>query len=197
MTSSIPHVQDVPDISFLTTAAKGGSQTAWNAIVDRYAPLIWSIGRTHGLDRRDIDDMGCAVWLWLLESIENDADPEELPERIAASARSECIRVLRTREQDEHSANSTDLSGSQVITNRRADSIRPMPAAQKLVDRATQILPAQHRIRYRDEYRSELYELAASKASRLAQFMYAVRLLDRAWILRAELLAPNERAARP
>jgi hypothetical protein len=39
-----------------------------NALVDRYAPLIWSICRRHGLGNDDSEDVGQNVWLkpgWL------------------------------------------------------------------------------------------------------------------------------------
>jgi hypothetical protein len=58
------------------------------------------------------------------------------------------------------------------------------------------VLPAADRKRYSDEYRSELYELAAARVSRSRQLLHAVRLIDRAWVLRAELRAPAPRRAR-
>lgn len=69
----------------------------------------------------------------------------------------------------------------------------PATGATKLIRSAVRVLPAEHRDRYRDEFDSELYELTAAGASRAAQLAYAVRLLDRAWVLRAEL---RESAAR-
>ncbi|MGD0605877.1 MAG: helix-turn-helix domain-containing protein, partial [Streptosporangiaceae bacterium] len=53
-------------VSSLVTRARNGEKQAWNALVDRYAPLIWSICRRHGLDRADTEDVGQAVWLCLV-----------------------------------------------------------------------------------------------------------------------------------
>ena len=36
-------------VSDLVTRARNGEKQAWDAIVERYAPLIWSICRRHGL----------------------------------------------------------------------------------------------------------------------------------------------------
>lgn len=75
--------------------------------------------------------------------------------------------------------------------------VRPMRAARSLADLTTRVLPARHRIRYRDEYRSELHELALSGASRWQQLACALRLLDRAWVLRAELREAALKSVRP
>jgi RNA polymerase sigma factor (sigma-70 family) len=98
---------DDPSVVALVTEARDGSQLAWNAIVDRYAPLVWSIGRRHDLGRPDIDDVGQSVWLKLVEHLADIRDPAALPGWIATTTRNECLRVLRTsrsREQAEHRA---------------------------------------------------------------------------------------------
>src|SRR6202042_557842 len=53
-------------VSNLVTRARNGEKHAWDALVDRYAPLIWSICRRHGLGRADTEDVGQAVWLYLV-----------------------------------------------------------------------------------------------------------------------------------
>lgn len=68
-------------------------------------------------------------------------------------------------------------------------SNRPARAARALTDVVVGVLPAEHQGRYREEFSSELYELAAAGGSKWMQVAYAVRLLDRAWVLRAELRA--------
>ncbi|MEV6304103.1 hypothetical protein AB0M02_32190 [Actinoplanes sp. NPDC051861] len=63
----------------------------------------------------------------------------------------------------------------------------PAASAAQLARGAVRVLPAAARGRYRAEFDSELYELALAGVSRWAQFLYGLRLLDRAWVLRAEL----------
>lgn len=60
-------------------------------------------------------------------------------------------------------------------------------AARRLTSVAVRVLPPGDRDRYRDEFRSELHELAVAGASGWAQVAYAMRQLDLAWVLRAEL----------
>jgi len=82
-------------VSSLVTRARNGEKQAWNALVDRYAPLIWSICRRHGLDRADTEDVGQAVWLCLVRHLDNLHEPAALPGWLATTARRECLRVLR------------------------------------------------------------------------------------------------------
>lgn len=57
----------------------------------------------------------------------------------------------------------------------------------RLAGVAARLLPEGARARYAEEYRGELVELAAAGAGRRNQFGYALRLLTRAPLLRAEL----------
>jgi RNA polymerase sigma factor (sigma-70 family) len=98
---------DDPTVVALVIEARGGDQHAWNAIVERYAPLVWAICRRHDLSRIDTDDVGQSVWLKLVEHLADIRDPAALPGWIATTTRNECLRVLRTsrsREQAEHLA---------------------------------------------------------------------------------------------
>jgi hypothetical protein len=46
----------------LVAYAKGGDTQAWDALVERFAPLIWSICRKYQLDRADAEDVAQNVW---------------------------------------------------------------------------------------------------------------------------------------
>jgi RNA polymerase sigma factor (sigma-70 family) len=81
----------------LVTRARDGDRQAWDALVDRYAPLIWAICRRYGLDRADAEDVGQIVWLRLLEHVEKIRDQAALAGWLAVTAQRECIRVPRTR----------------------------------------------------------------------------------------------------
>jgi len=70
---------------------------AWNEIVDRYSPLIWSICRRYRLDGADVEDVGQNVWLHLLDQLDNLRNPAALPGWIAASTRRECLHMLTER----------------------------------------------------------------------------------------------------
>jgi RNA polymerase sigma factor (sigma-70 family) len=83
-----------PTVSDLVARAKGGDRQAWDALVERYAPLIWSICRRHRLGRADADDVGQSVWLRLVDQLDRVRDPAALPGWLATTARRECLRVL-------------------------------------------------------------------------------------------------------
>jgi RNA polymerase sigma factor (sigma-70 family) len=80
----------------LVEAARGGDQEAWDAIVARYAPLVWAICRRFALSRSDSDDVAQGVWLALVEHLAALREPAALPGWIATIARRECLRVLRS-----------------------------------------------------------------------------------------------------
>ncbi len=54
-----------PSVNDLVTRAERGDKQAWDALVERSAPLIWSICRRHRLSSADADDVGQRVWLQL------------------------------------------------------------------------------------------------------------------------------------
>ena len=88
-------MRDNLPVTDLVTGARNGQKQAWDAVVDRYAPLIWSICRRHGLGRADTEDVGQAVWLHLAGHLGNLRAPAALPGWLATTARRECLRVLR------------------------------------------------------------------------------------------------------
>jgi RNA polymerase sigma factor (sigma-70 family) len=85
-----------PPVADLVTRARTGDAQAWDALVERYAPLIWSICRRHRLAGADAGDVGQSVWLRLVGHLDNIRDPAALPGWLATTTRRECGRVLRT-----------------------------------------------------------------------------------------------------
>jgi hypothetical protein len=69
------------------------------------------------------------------------------------------------------------------------------PWAGWLVTAAARLMPAAGRDRYRAEYRSELFDIAVTGASRRAQARYALRQLVRALQVRAAVAARRPHAA--
>jgi RNA polymerase sigma factor (sigma-70 family) len=84
-------------VTDLVTRARNGDKQAWDALVERYAPLIWSICRRHRLDGADADDVGQSVWLHLVEHLGSLRDPAALPGWLATTTRRECVRVRGAR----------------------------------------------------------------------------------------------------
>ena len=91
-----------PMVIALVTRAAAGDQGAWDKIVERYSPLVWSICLRYQLDRHDIDDIGQNVWLLLVERIGQLREPAALPGWLATTTRRECLRVLRAGRRYDH-----------------------------------------------------------------------------------------------
>jgi len=88
-------VRDDSVVIDLVAGARDGDKQAWDALVERYAPLIWSICRRHRLSGADADDVGQSVWLRLVDQLDKVRDPAALPGWLATTTRRECVRVLR------------------------------------------------------------------------------------------------------
>ncbi|HEY7147443.1 MAG TPA: sigma-70 family RNA polymerase sigma factor, partial [Streptosporangiaceae bacterium] len=96
-------MRDDPTVIDLVSRASSGDQAAWDQLVERYAPLVWSICRRHQLDRADADDVGQGVWLRLVEHLPAIREPAALPGWLATTTRRECLRVLRAgQRRDQH-----------------------------------------------------------------------------------------------
>lgn len=83
------------DVALLVAAAARGDQEAWNAIVDRYLPLVYSVTRAHRLSQRDAEDVNQTVWLRLVEHLDGIREPRALPKWIVTTAKHECLRLIR------------------------------------------------------------------------------------------------------
>jgi RNA polymerase sigma factor (sigma-70 family) len=83
-------------VTDLVTRARNGNRQAWDALVERYAPLIWSICRGHRLGDADAGNVGQSVWLKLAGQLGSLHDPAALPGRLATTTRRECGRIVRT-----------------------------------------------------------------------------------------------------
>lgn len=107
---------DVPRVSDLVISARNGDKRAWDALVERYAPLIWSICRRHHLGSADVEDVGQIVWLNLVEHLDDLRDSAALPGWLATTARRECCRVLRASRLTTGAGGLDDLQDERIAT---------------------------------------------------------------------------------
>jgi len=82
-------------VTDLVTRVRDGDTQAWDALVERYAPLIWSICRRYRLGSADAEDIAQAVWLRLVDQLDNIRDPAAIAGWLATTTRRECCRALR------------------------------------------------------------------------------------------------------
>lgn len=93
---SVTHVSVThPAVTELYHRAEAGDRAAWNALVDRYTKLLWSVARAHRLGDADAADVVQTTWMRLVEYFGRIQDPEALPGWLTTTARRECLRTLR------------------------------------------------------------------------------------------------------
>ena len=83
------------DLTELVEQAAGGSQDAWDLLVDRFASTVWAIARGHRLNPSDAADVFQTTWLRLVEHLDKIEQPESIGAWLATTARHEALRVLR------------------------------------------------------------------------------------------------------
>jgi len=84
-------------VADLVDGARNGDRQAWDALVERYTPLIWSICRRYGISGPAAEDVVQHVWLHLVESLNDLRDPAALPGWISTTTRRECCRIRRVQ----------------------------------------------------------------------------------------------------
>jgi RNA polymerase sigma factor (sigma-70 family) len=87
-------------IDALVGEARNGSQEAWNAIVDRYAPLVWSVCHSYRLSATDAADVSQAIRV-----------PAALPGWLSTTTRNECLRVLTATSRTPWQFNELTMDG--------------------------------------------------------------------------------------
>jgi RNA polymerase sigma factor (sigma-70 family) len=105
-------------VTDLVTRARDGDEQAWNALVERYAPMIWSICRHHRLSGADAEDVAQAVWLRLVDQLASIRDPAAIAAWLATTTRRECWRVVR--------ATRSRMAGSGLDVEAIPDDQAPM-----------------------------------------------------------------------
>ncbi len=73
-------MRDDPSVAALVARAANGDKQAWDELVERYAPLVWSICR-YQLGHADAGAVGRSVWLQLVDRLAALPDPAALPRR--------------------------------------------------------------------------------------------------------------------
>ena len=92
---------DRSDVALLVAAAEQGDEGAWGEIVDRYTPLVVTVGRSCRVSPGDLQDVVQTVWLRLVEHLCDLRDPRALPRWLITTARREALRsaIVSTHER--------------------------------------------------------------------------------------------------
>jgi RNA polymerase sigma factor (sigma-70 family) len=108
-------MHDDPHVVALVARASGSDQEAWNELVERYAPLVWTICTRYGLSSQDIEDVGQNVWLLLVEQLGRLREPAALPGWLATTTSRECIRVVKSQRPGTRLDNAAQFVDDAVI----------------------------------------------------------------------------------
>ncbi|MGH3179837.1 MAG: RNA polymerase sigma factor [Streptosporangiaceae bacterium] len=103
-------MRDDPHVVALVTRASAGDQGAWHELVDRYAPLVYTICTRYRLSDPDIEDVGQNVWLLLVEQLGKLREPAALPGWLATTTARECLRVVTAASKAERLGTGLDDS---------------------------------------------------------------------------------------
>ncbi len=77
-------------------AARTGP-AGWDALVERYSRLVWSVPRSFRLSHPDAADVYQCTWLCLAEHLNRIREPESLAVWLVRTATRQSINVLRLR----------------------------------------------------------------------------------------------------
>ena len=90
---------DAGEVADLVTRAREGDERAWADLVQRYLGMVHAICRGYRLSGADAAGVNQVVWLRLVEHLGRIRTPEAVGGWIAATARNECLRVLRSSDR--------------------------------------------------------------------------------------------------
>jgi RNA polymerase sigma factor (sigma-70 family) len=93
---------DDSSVSALVARVCDGDQEAWNELVERFTPLVFSICKRYQLSRHDTDDVGQSVWLLLVENIASLREAAALPGWLKTTTTREVFRVMRVARRHDH-----------------------------------------------------------------------------------------------
>jgi RNA polymerase sigma factor (sigma-70 family) len=88
-----------PPVDDLVMRARKGDKQAWDSLIERCSPLVWSICCRYQLGRANADGVGQSVWLQLVDHLETERDPAAIASWLAATTRRECGRARRAAHQ--------------------------------------------------------------------------------------------------
>ena len=109
-------------VTDLVIRASTGDKQAWDALVERYAPLIWSKCGRYRISRADAEDVGQSVWLRLAGQLDKIRDPAALAGWLATTTSRECGRVGRTARGPHVPVHALD---TESLPDQQASASRP------------------------------------------------------------------------
>lgn len=88
------------DVAALLADVVRGDAAAWEALVDEYSRMVWSVVRSFGLDHATSCDVTQTVWLRLHEHAAGIREPKALPGWLATTAKRESLRLIKNARRE-------------------------------------------------------------------------------------------------
>jgi RNA polymerase sigma factor (sigma-70 family) len=88
------------EVTMLVSRAAEGDQAAWDAIVDEYAGLLWSVVRGFRLNEAQAADAVQTTWLRLVEHVADLREPEHVAGWLKTTAQRVCLQTIRQRRRE-------------------------------------------------------------------------------------------------
>ena len=123
----------------LLTACRNGDESSWEALVDRYQRLIYTIPRRAGLNQDQASEVFQDVFVTLLQKIDDINDPDRLHAWLVTAARRKTWRLL-SKERLWKGVEADDEDDGEGSLNLIVDD-NPLP------DEVLLRLEEQHRVR--------------------------------------------------
>ncbi len=79
----------------LIAACRAGDKEAWQALVQRYSRLVYTVPARYGLTPAEIEDVYQAVWMSLLQNLAQLRQPERVAAWLVTTARRQCWEQRR------------------------------------------------------------------------------------------------------
>ncbi len=105
----------------LIAACRSGDEKAWDALVERYERLVYTVPARYGLTQSEIDDVFQSVWLSLLKNMNKLREPDRVSAWLVTTARRECWE--RRRGADYERTVTSDLDT--LLTDRAGEELPP------------------------------------------------------------------------
>ncbi len=121
----------------------------WDALVHRYAGLVWSIPRAHGFAVGTSSEVAQTTWLRLVEQVD-DIAPPAIGAWLVSAARQESARAARWHDGERSAPSDPLLTAvgelpARVRVALRVSAVEPLPSEQELaaaLDLAPELLEA-------------------------------------------------------
>ena len=138
------------EVTVLVHRAAEGDPAAWNAIVDEYAGLLWSVVRGFRLNDAQAADAVQTTWLRLVEHVADLREPGHVAGWLKTTAQRVCLQVIRQGGREQLTDWDEDRGAGNGVRYDGPDEDGPEVAAlrreqQELVRRALAELPDRHR----------------------------------------------------